>query len=440
MPADERSRVDTPELQALREGLAAIPTDQLDPPSSGRVGATLVLLTPTADGHLEITYTRRQAHLSSHPGQISFPGGRVDPGETIVAAALREAGEEVGLVPSSVEVIGRLPAFYIPPSRFWLSAVVALWQEPHPLVPNHDEVAQILTVSTETLRDPGRWRSVPLSAAGATWAWQLGPQRLLWGATAVVTGVLLQVMDPGWSTGTTPEDLPASRQVRPWEDPAAHGIEPSSTASRPRLVGLSEEEMVVHPADAPPPGSRGSADDITEDAVDQAARHVAEAVTRLARRPDGPVVVLAGPTRAGAIARGAAALLDGAVELVEVDEEDALDHAALTSSLASAGVVVDGLLGREGSPPLRDPVLTVVRSLSATGAPLISIDLPSGIHPVRGLVGDTASADVTVALDPLLPVHAAPGALPFVADLYLSRVGRPLVRVHLVHRPEAWAE
>jgi NAD(P)H-hydrate repair Nnr-like enzyme with NAD(P)H-hydrate epimerase domain/8-oxo-dGTP pyrophosphatase MutT (NUDIX family) len=420
----------THDLEALRAGLAAIPADQLEPPATGRVGATLVLLTPTDDGHLSITYTRRQAHLSSHPGQISFPGGRVDPGEGIVAAALREAAEEVGLDPATTTVVGRLPAFYIPPSRFWMSAVVAVWERPHPLHPNPEEVADILTVSTAALHDPARWRSVPLSLRGASWAWDLGPQQLLWGATAVVTAVLLQVIDPGWSGGTQPQDLPVSRHVRPWEDPGASGIEPSRAASRPRLLDLPAEDLAV--------GDGGPAPDAAAAAAD-----VAEAVIRLARRPEGPVVVLAGPGRTGAVARLAAqALRDGAAGAgpVEVLDVPGVDVAVVVEALARAGVVVDGLVGRGVDPPLRGPVLDVVRALSATGAPLVAVDLPSGIHPVLGLTGDSVSADVTIALAPLASAHAAPGALPFVGDLYLSRRDRPLVRAHVVDRPTAWAE
>lgn len=413
-------------LEALRHRLADIPAERLDPPATGRLGATLVLLTPAAGNHVGVTLTRRQPTLSSHPGQISFPGGRVDDGESIVDAALREANEEIGLDPSSVTVLGRLPAFYIPPSRFWMSAVVARWDRPHDLVPNDVEVAQIITVSTEMLRDRGLWRSVQLRASGATWAWQLGPQRLLWGATAVITGTLLQIMDPDWSDGVQPHELAAEQHIRPWEDPEAAGLVPASTMSAPRLKDVVRER--VGPGDVAPP----DAPKLTADVV--------LARDRLVRRPDGPVVILVGTGGTGEVAVSVAERLDHDGHPVVLIRAGAFDRDTASEAIAGAGVIIDGLLGRGFEPPLGVDVASVIAMLSSTGAPILAIDLPSGIHPTQGLVGDTVSADVTIAPSPLTPGHQAPGGMPFVGDLYLSRAGHPLVRAELSDRPEAWAE
>lgn len=416
-------------LEGLQAGLEGIPAHSLDPPPEGRVGATLVLLRPTDDGELSILYTRRQPTLSSHPGQISFPGGRVDPGEGVVEAALREAQEEVGLDPASVRVLGRLPAFYIPPSRFWMASVVALWEAPHELQANPDEVDQVLHVSTATLREPDRWRAVPLSVAGSTWAWHLAPQRLLWGATAVVTGVLLQVADPSWSGGVQPDDLPPDRQVLPWADAEANGVQPAAGLSRARLVDVEVEEVDLAAQGAPQVDLGCLADDVVH------------ALRRLARRPSGPVVVLAGPSDAGEVARMVVGELVGeGEEVVLLDVADAPGPAEVERALLAAGVIVDGLADRGTPLPLPEDVRAITRVLSSTGAPLIAVDLPSGIDPQAGIVGETVSADVTVAPAPLLAGHVAPGALPFVGDLYLSRPGRHLVRANPVGRPTAWAE
>lgn len=416
-------------VAAVEAGLAGILVGSLDPPPEGRVGATLVLLRPEDDGDTSILYTRRQPTLSSHPGQISFPGGRVDPGEGIVEAALREAQEEVALDPATVRVLGRLPPFYIPPSRFWMVAVVALWEAPHDLVANEAEVDEVLHVPIGLLRDPERWRAVPLSVAGATWAWDLAPQRLLWGATAVVTAVLLQVADPSWSDGVQPEDLPVEQQVRPWEDAAAFGAQPAAGRARARLVDVPEEQVDLAAQGAPPVDEGALADDVIH-----ALRH-------LARRPAGPVVVLAGAGRAGAVARMVVGELVGEGEdVVLLDLDDAPAPTVVDRVVRAAGVLVDGLADRSAPVPLDPPARAIVSGLSASGAPLIAIDLPSGIDPVRGVVGETVSADVTVAAAPLLAGHVAPGALPFVGDLYLSRAGRPMVRALPVGRPTAWAE
>ncbi len=203
----------------LRAALAALPGGDVGVPPGGRLAAALVLLRDAGDGDLEIVYTRRRPDLRAHPGQISFPGGRVDPGETVEQAALREAAEEVALRPDTAVVLGRLPAGFIPPSRFWLQPVVAQWAAPHPLVAAEAEVAEVLHVRVSALRRRGAWHTVRLST-GWSWAWRLDGDHLLWGATALVTTVLLGLLDPDWSGGAAPADF-AHRELRPWADPPA---------------------------------------------------------------------------------------------------------------------------------------------------------------------------------------------------------------------------
>lgn len=210
----------TERFARLREALGAYAPRAVAPPTGQRVGAALVLLSEAADGDHEIVYTRRCDELAHHPGQIAFPGGRVEPGERIEEAALREAGEEVGLDAATVEVLGRLPAVYIPPSRFWLQAVCGHWHAPHPLVAAPAEVAEILRVPLSALRDRHRLRVVRLpdrgdAGEGWTWAWRLDDDHLLWGATAMVTAVVLAHLDPDWHGGLVPADLAADRALRP---------------------------------------------------------------------------------------------------------------------------------------------------------------------------------------------------------------------------------
>ncbi|HVL98314.1 MAG TPA: CoA pyrophosphatase [Egibacteraceae bacterium] len=189
-------------------------------PGSGRVGAVLVLLSdPDRSGDLELVYTRRRADLSSHPGQIAFPGGRVEPAEPVEQAAVREAAEEVGLRPSSVDVLGRLPPFFIPPSAYWLVPVVSRWRAPHPLVAAEAEVAAVLRIRVSWLLDGARWRVTRRPPTGAAWAWQLDERHLLWGATAAVTVALLDILSPGWNSGVDPGALPVEREASPWEAP-----------------------------------------------------------------------------------------------------------------------------------------------------------------------------------------------------------------------------
>jgi 8-oxo-dGTP pyrophosphatase MutT (NUDIX family) len=100
------ARFDDAALGRLRQELASRPAVAIDAPSLRRA-AVLIPIVRT-DGRWSILFTRRSANLAAHSGQIAFPGGGVEPGEPIEAAAVREAEEEVGLASTGVELIGRI--------------------------------------------------------------------------------------------------------------------------------------------------------------------------------------------------------------------------------------------------------------------------------------------------------------------------------------------
>jgi NAD(P)H-hydrate repair Nnr-like enzyme with NAD(P)H-hydrate epimerase domain/8-oxo-dGTP pyrophosphatase MutT (NUDIX family) len=411
--------------RALRQGLADLGARQPPTPGSGRLGAALALFREV-QGDLELLLTRRRDDLTHHPGQISFPGGRVEPGESVAEAALREAHEECDLDPGTVEVLGTLPAFYIPPSRFWLQVVVGRWSAPHPLRPAEAEVAEILPVRVGTLRDPGRWRVVRrLSTRSESWAWDLDGGHLLWGATGMVTAVLLELLDPEWHSGTELAELPADREVVPWATDAALIPRPGPA----RLHGTPEVAVgALHAA--------------AGGGIDDAARVTAQAVAQLAG-PTARVVVLAGPGRTGEVGIGAAAALVAAGRDVRIVltaaralPEALADRVHLfDGALPSADVVVDALTGRGLRGAAEGAVRDVILALRGIGAPVVAIDLPSGMHPDVGLVGDAVSADVTLSLGAPADGLFRPGMGPFVGDLYLvghgGRAGAadPIVRV-----------
>ncbi|MDR1214750.1 MAG: CoA pyrophosphatase [Propionibacteriaceae bacterium] len=170
------------------------------PAEAQRPAAVLVLLSRRADP--TVLLTLRSADLRQHAGQVSFPGGGIEPGESAVAAALREAAEEVGLVPGSVSVLGELPASRIRVSRFDVRIVVGAWDGAAPLRPQDPaEVAAVLSVPLSRLADPATrvtWRH-PRGVSGP--GFDLG-DLFVWGFTAYVLDAVLAI--GGWE--------------RPWDE------------------------------------------------------------------------------------------------------------------------------------------------------------------------------------------------------------------------------
>ena len=180
--------------------LAPQPRPGWDPhvvPPGMRDAAALVLLYPH-EGRWRVPLTVRGSALRHHTGQVSLPGGRVDPGESLEAAALREAFEEVALAPAAVEVVGRLSPLHIPVSRHLLHPVVGIATARPFLVPAPDEVDRVIEASLDELRAvdavawdrreraPGEWMDVPY--------FDVEDERV-WGATAMVLAELLAVID-----------------------------------------------------------------------------------------------------------------------------------------------------------------------------------------------------------------------------------------------------
>lgn len=129
----------------------------LQPFPDARHSAVLVVLHQTASGP-EALFTRRSMLLRSHRGEISFPGGRIEPGETAVHAALREAWEEVGLDPALVTVHGELDHLATVVSRSHIIPIVASVGERPELRPAADEVDRILWVPLADLARPDTFR------------------------------------------------------------------------------------------------------------------------------------------------------------------------------------------------------------------------------------------------------------------------------------------
>jgi 8-oxo-dGTP pyrophosphatase MutT (NUDIX family) len=150
-----------------------------------------------ADGDLRVLLTRRHRGLLRHPGQLSFPGGRTDDGEESLAAALREAREEIDLDPSQAEILGRLDETLVIASPFRLTPWVARVPYPYPYVPRPGEVDEILFVPLARLERPGGHRTEVHPAYGMDHLvhfYEVEPEGVvIFGATANVLRQLLEV-------------------------------------------------------------------------------------------------------------------------------------------------------------------------------------------------------------------------------------------------------
>lgn len=145
-----------------------------------------------------VILTQRASHLGEHAGQVSFPGGRIDAGETVLEAALREAEEEIGLQRSFVQPLGYLPGYATLTSRYWIAPVVAALAPGFTLSPGRAEVAEILEIPLAQALSPGALGTEKLSAMGKSVeirVLRFGRHRI-WGATAAMLASLGDLASP----------------------------------------------------------------------------------------------------------------------------------------------------------------------------------------------------------------------------------------------------
>ncbi|HET7691146.1 MAG TPA: CoA pyrophosphatase [Nocardioidaceae bacterium] len=232
MPADDLPAWFRPLAERLLdmrgEDLSAfVPPDDANP----REGAVLVLFGDGPEGP-DVLLTERGHAMRSQPGQVSFPGGGLDPGETAVEGALREALEETGLDPSGVEIVAVIPRIWLPPRNFAVATVVGFWRQPSNVrVVDPVEVHAVFREPISKLLDPKRRFSVkhPLGWAGP--GWMVGPDEdvLLWGFTA---GILNAIFDfVGWT--------------QPWDQDDVRGL-PERHLDWPRIaefLGIEVEDF-----------------------------------------------------------------------------------------------------------------------------------------------------------------------------------------------------
>lgn len=185
-----------------REAAVLVLFGTLDRVPSDRAAAA-----PAVSRDLDVLLLARADTLRAHPGQIAFPGGRLESTDDgPVAAALREAREETGLDPHGVEVLGALTPLPLAVSGHRVTPVLAWWARPSPVaVVDPGESSDVFRVPVAELLDPENRRSAVVRRDGREWRSPAflvdseGTERLVWGFTAIVLDGLFERL--GWTEG-----------------------------------------------------------------------------------------------------------------------------------------------------------------------------------------------------------------------------------------------
>jgi 8-oxo-dGTP pyrophosphatase MutT (NUDIX family) len=198
--ADERLAPAGPVPAWLRELAAAARTMEVPPliapPEHGGKPSAVLILFADGPGGPDLLFIQRSQELRLHAGQPAFPGGSIDAGEGPVAAALREAAEEVGVDPDGVDVVGMLPEVYIERTGFRVVPVLGWWRQPSVVAPvDAGEVAAVERVGLAELADPAVRLMVRVPDGRTSPAFRVRGM-LIWGFTAGLVDRLLALA--GW--------------------------------------------------------------------------------------------------------------------------------------------------------------------------------------------------------------------------------------------------
>jgi 8-oxo-dGTP pyrophosphatase MutT (NUDIX family) len=154
-----------------------------------RPGSVLLLLYPGVDGSIHFPLIKRPDYAGAHSGQVSFPGGKAEAGETKIQTALREAEEEIGVHPSDVTVLGMMTDFFVVPSNFIVTPVIGYAKERPQFIPDKVEVVRILEGDVRSLLPA---ESIHVSEIVVAKTYKLSAphfivdNEMVWGATAMM--------------------------------------------------------------------------------------------------------------------------------------------------------------------------------------------------------------------------------------------------------------
>lgn len=184
-------------LPAAQRPLAA-PAAIARPASPTGVPAAVLVPLFARDGALHLLYTTRSANLAHYAGQVSFPGGRHTPDadESLLATALRETGEEIGVAPHDVDVLGALEPIPTFSSNFLITPFVASIPHPYEFRTNPHEVSDVFSIPLAALADPATIVEETWTVDGRTVsiASYRHDGRTIWGATQRITATLIDLL------------------------------------------------------------------------------------------------------------------------------------------------------------------------------------------------------------------------------------------------------
>ncbi len=159
--------------------------------------SVMILLYPAEHQDTKTVFIQRPHYDGVHAGQISFPGGRIEPGDaTSMDTALRETHEEIGVDPSKIEVIGQLTSLYIPPSNHLVDPFVGICLQPPKFIPDKKEVEHILEIPVKQFFRQSNIRNMPITLSDGrcmdTPCYHINGYTI-WGATAMIVSEFLAV-------------------------------------------------------------------------------------------------------------------------------------------------------------------------------------------------------------------------------------------------------
>jgi 8-oxo-dGTP pyrophosphatase MutT (NUDIX family) len=178
--------------EQIKEILAGRDKACIDDPELTRAAVLIPLF--KKDGEYHVLLTRRTDTVRHHKGQISFPGGRQDRGETLVTTALREAKEEMGIQEKDVRILGQLDDMCTVSSDFCISPFVGLIPYPYPFKINRGEIQEVIEIPFSALLDERKFREELTERKGQPFhvCYYEHEAHVIWGATA---RILKQLMD-----------------------------------------------------------------------------------------------------------------------------------------------------------------------------------------------------------------------------------------------------